>query len=293
MKHIEDLLQSLFVMASMVEARDPYTGGHLWRVAQYSRLLAEAVGMPASEVARISAGGFLHDLGKIGVPDQILNKPDRLTSEEFDIIKTHPAVGSRLLAGHPLAGLVVKMVHSHHETPAGTGYPEALAGDAIPLEARIVAICDAFDAMTSNRPYRQGMAVEKALSIIESELGRQFDAEFGRIFVTLGREGVFDHIVGHSEEGIPLQECPICGPTIVVSRRHLSGDHLYCRNCGGEAILDRTGDHIEVHPTGRKGSPVELEPEINIDLIHELVGSAAAHLDSNIFYRTAETREAA
>jgi len=280
MKHIEDLLQSLFVMASMVEARDPYTGGHLWRVAQYSRLLAEAVDMPKDQVARISAGGFLHDLGKIGVPDHILRKPDRLSKEEFAIIRTHPEVGSRLLQGHPLAGLVIKVVQSHHETPAGTGYPEALSGDAIAPEARIVGICDAFDAMTSNRPYRRGMPVEKALSIIESELGHQFDEFYGGTFVELGREGLFDHIVGYSEEGIPLQECPICGPTIVVTRKHVNGDHLFCRNCGGEAVLERSDQHIAVHPTGQKGSAAELATELNIDLIQELVKSAADHLNN-------------
>ena len=280
MKHIEDLLQSLFVMASMVEARDPYTGGHLWRVAQYSRLLAEAVGMPRDEVARISAGGFLHDLGKIGVPDHILRKPDRLSKEEFAVIRTHPEVGSRLLQRHPLAGLVIKAVQSHHETPVGTGYPEALSGDAIAPEARIVGICDAFDAMTSSRPYRRGMPVERALSIIESKLGHQFDEFYGRTFVELGREGLLNHIVGHSEDSIPLQECPICGPTIVVTRSHQNGDHLFCRNCGGETVLERSDQHISVHPTGRNGTAAELEAELNVDLIQELVKSACDHLNT-------------
>ena len=167
MKHVEDLLQSLFVMASMVEAKDPYTGGHLWRVSQYTRLLAEAAELPPSEVARIAVGGFLHDLGKIGIPDHIFVKPGRLTDEEFELIRTHPEVGYRLLERHPLAGLVNEAVLSHHETPAGTGYPRKLAGKDIMIEARIVGICDAFDAMTSARPYRQGMHIDKALSIID------------------------------------------------------------------------------------------------------------------------------
>ncbi len=278
MKHIEDLLNSLFVMASMVESRDPYTGGHLWRVAQYSRLLSEEVGMPMNEVARISVGGFLHDLGKIAVPDQILRKPDRLTKEEFKVIQTHPAVGNRLLHMHPLAELVNKAVLSHHETPDGTGYPEALSGDAIAPEARIVGICDAFDAMTSNRPYRRGMPIEKALLIIESELGHQFDRAYGEKFIRLGRNGLFNHIVGHSEDGIPVQECPICGPTIIVTRRHVEGDHVFCRNCGSEAVVDRSGADIRVNLTGRKGTAAELEPEVDTDLIHELVKSVANHL---------------
>ncbi|MEW8469712.1 MAG: HD domain-containing phosphohydrolase, partial [Candidatus Thiodiazotropha sp.] len=102
---IRPLLQSLLVMAWMVEARDPYTGGHLWRVSQYSRLLAEALGLSKYEVARITLGGFLHDLGKIGVSDLILNKPGRLNDEECQAIQCHPETGARILVGHPLGSL--------------------------------------------------------------------------------------------------------------------------------------------------------------------------------------------
>jgi len=101
----EDLLTSLLVMAWMVEARDPYTGGHLWRVSRFARLLAADAGLREADVARIAVGGFLHDLGKISVPDQILGKQDRLTDQEYDVIKIHPEIGWRLLAGHPLAAL--------------------------------------------------------------------------------------------------------------------------------------------------------------------------------------------
>jgi len=266
-------------MASMVEAKDPYTGGHLWRVSQYARHLAEAAKLPKSEVARIAVGGFLHDLGKIAVPDHILGKPGRLSDEEFDVIRTHPEVGSRLLQGHPLAALVKEAILSHHETPAGTGYPRKLAGENITLEARIVGICDAFDAMTSNRPYRQGMPVEKAFSIIEENLGKQFDRELGLLFLQLGRERALDGIVGHSESGIPVQTCLVCGPTIVVSRKHHSGDHVFCRNCGAEAEVQKSGGEIHIKPTGRSGSPVDLEPDVDFDLIQELTLSAARHLD--------------
>jgi hypothetical protein len=279
MNHIDDLLKSLYVMASMVEARDPYTGGHLWRVSQYSRLLAERHGLPATDVARITLGGFLHDLGKVGVPDAILNKPERLSDEEYAVIKTHPEVGSRLLSEHPLAGLARAAVLSHHETPDGNGYPHRLAGHDIPLDARIVGICDAFDAMTSNRPYRRGMPVDKALSIIEQNLGTQFDRELGVLFLGLGQQGALDHIVGHSEPGIPLQECPMCGPTIVVSRRHQSGDHVYCRHCGGEAEVVREGDRVGIVGTGRHGSVQDLQPEADMELIGALISATARHLD--------------
>lgn len=279
MNHIDDLLKSLYVMASMVEARDPYTGGHLWRVSQYSRLLAERHGLPTTDVARIALGGFLHDLGKVGVPDAILNKPDRLSDEEYAVIKTHPEVGSRLLSEHPLAGLARAAVLSHHEMPDGRGYPHRLAGHDIPLDARIVGICDAFDAMTSTRPYRRGMPVDKALSIIEENLGTQFDAALGALFLELGKSGALSHVVGHSEPGIPVQECPMCGPTIVVQRRHQSGDHVYCRHCGGEAEVVRTGDKVSIAGTGRHGSVQDLQPEADMDLIDALIRETARHLN--------------
>ena len=278
MNHAEHLLKSLFVMASMVEARDPYTGGHLWRVSQFSRILAEDGGLPANKVSRIALGGFLHDLGKISVPDAILNKPDKLTAEEYEVIKTHPEVGSRLLADHPLAGLARSAILSHHETPDGRGYPHGLSGQAISMDASIVGICDAFDAMTSTRPYRKGMPTGKALGIIQENLGRQFHAAWGQRFVRLGESGKLDHIIGHSEQGIPLQTCPMCGPTIVINRRHLHGDHVYCRSCGGEASVDRSGGRLSIAPTGRRGSMRDLEPEIDSNLLDELVRGSSRHL---------------
>src|SRR4030067_1426624 len=156
MNESEQLLKSLFIMASMVEARDPYTGGHLWRVSQFCRVLAERGGLPPNQVARISLGGFLHDLGKIAVPDAILNKPARLTDGEYEIIKTHPDVGRRLLIDHPLAALAESAVFAHHERPDGMGYPQRLSQEQISVDRRIVGICDAFGAMTRTPPYPTG-----------------------------------------------------------------------------------------------------------------------------------------
>lgn len=271
MKHIEYLLKSLFAMASIVEARDPYTGGHLWRVSQYSRLLAEAGGLAPSESARIALGGFLHDLGKVGVPDAILNKRGTLIDEEYTLIKTHPEIGNRLLNDHPLADLVRSAVLSHHETPNGRGYPNGLSGAAISVDASIVGICDAFDAMTSTRPYRKGLPIEQALEIIEVNLDEQFHEAWGKRFIQLGRAGYLDHIIGHSDIGIPLQECPMCGPTIVINRQHINGDHVYCRACGAEAKLKREGKAISLSPTGKIGTSTNLEPEIDNSLLNALV----------------------
>ena len=277
-RHQEDLLTSLLVMAWMVEARDPYTGGHLWRVSQFSQLLATRAGLAGGDVSRIAVGAFLHDLGKISVPDHILGKKDRLTDEEYAVIKTHPDVGWRMLASHPLAKLAEEAIRAHHETPDGRGYPRGLAGKEIAVDARIVGICDAFDAMTSTRPYRQGMPVSQALDIIEKHLGAQFDREMGERFVALGLAGELDHIVGHSDSGIPLQVCLMCGPTIAVARSHTPGMNLYCPSCTGEYETHGAGGKFQLVATGRKGLPADLEPKVDQDVIDDVVRNTARSL---------------
>lgn len=277
-RHEEDLLTSLLVMAWMVEARDPYTGGHLWRVSQFSQLLATHAGLAGSDVARITVGAFLHDLGKISVPDHILGKKDRLTEEEYAVIKTHPDVGWRMLSSHPLARLAEEAIRAHHETPDGRGYPRGLAGKDISVDARIVGICDAFDAMTSTRPYRKGMPVPQALAVITQNLGTQFDLEMGGHFVDLGQGGKLDHIVGHSDAGIPLQQCLMCGPIIAVGRSHAPGMNLYCPSCTGEYATQGVGRQMKLVATGRKGQPSDLEPKVDQDVIDDVVRANARSL---------------
>jgi hypothetical protein len=272
------LLNSLLVMAWFVESRDPYTGGHLWRVSRFAKILSEALQLPVAEVARISLGGFLHDLGKIGIPDAILRKPTALTEEEYALMRTHPEIGWRMLAGHPLAGLVKEAVYSHHERPDGLGYPRNLTHHEIPLAARIVGICDAFDAMTSSRPYRLGMSRGRALDIIQSQSGKQFDSLLCERFIALGRAGLLDPVIGHSDDGIPLQECPMCGPTLVIRREQQSGEHIFCRNCGGDFILQDDQQGLSAQPTGKQGEVRELEPEADIPLIQRVVAEAASHI---------------
>jgi HD domain len=280
--HTEHLLNSLFIMATMVEARDPYTGGHLWRVSQYSRVLAEHGGLPPNQVARISLGGFLHDLGKIAVPDAILNKPDRLTGDEYEVIKTHPDVGRRLLIDHPLAELAESAVFGHHERPDGTGYPLRLPHERISVDARIVGICDAFDAMTSTRPYRKGMPIPKALNIIRDNRGTQFDAVWGKLFLELGETGKLDHIAGHSEPGIPLHDCPMCDASIVIRRKAHDRDLAYCRACGAETEIRVVNGKTTIEATGQRGTPAQLEPEVDSDLIRALVQESTLLLDSPV-----------
>lgn len=279
--HGDEILPSLLVMAWIVEARDPYTGGHLWRVSRFARLLAMCAHLPDGEVARIALGGFLHDLGKIAIPDAILRKPAPLTDGEYDVIRTHPEVGSRSLALHPLAELVRDAVLLHHERPDGRGYPKGLSGNMVPVEARIVSICDAFDAMTSSRPYRRGMPIEDALKIIESGLGKQFDLALGERFIGMGRDGVLDHIVGHSDVGIPLRNCPWCGPILVMHRDQRPGTRIYCRNCAGEFIVDAVADGtLELAPSGDHGTPWDLEPEPDHALITHIVKEASVAMSA-------------
>jgi hypothetical protein len=184
----------------------------------------------------------------------------------------------RMLSGHPLAALVSDAVLLHHERPDGQGYPRGLAGAAIPDMARIVGICDAFDAMTSHRPYRAGMPRDKAIAIIREFSGTQFDARFDDIFIALGEAGRLDHVMGHSDDGIPLRSCPMCGPTLVIRHDHDEGDHIYCRNCGGEFELETQGGCLVANPTGKQGQAVDLEPESDTALIARTVRAAVEAL---------------
>jgi hypothetical protein len=281
---LRPLLQSLLSLAWVVEARDPYTGGHLWRVAQFSMLLAKHIGCVKLDVAKIGLGGFLHDLGKIGVPDRILNKPDKLTDEEYAVIRTHPRIGADLLNNHPLSGIIRNAVYLHHETPDGKGYPTGIKAGEIPLESRIVGLTDAFDAMTSTRPYRQGMPIAKALDIIAANLGTQFDKELGEAFIGIAKEGAVDHIVGHSEPHIPVQICGGCGPTILVTRSHKDGDVVFCRHCGGGAVVHRDGKSITITPSEIKAKADDMAGAIDDGLIQELtdvyfLDALAAHIN--------------
>lgn len=284
-----DLLASLMTMAWFVEARDPYTGGHLWRVSRYARLLAQHAGYGDAEAARFSLGGFLHDLGKVGVADAILRKADRLTEEEYAVIRTHPNIGQRMLAGHPLAALVNDAVLLHHERPDGKGYPRGLCGDSIPAMARLVSICDAFDAMTSHRPYRAGMARDTALDILREHRGTQFDTHLTDCMVELGQSGALDHVMGHSDDGIPLHSCPMCGPTLVLRREHQAGDRVYCRACCGEFELGAGRAGFGVKMTGKRGLATDLEPEADPDLIARTVREAVAALPVNELMRAASS----
>jgi HD-GYP domain-containing protein (c-di-GMP phosphodiesterase class II)/pSer/pThr/pTyr-binding forkhead associated (FHA) protein len=178
-------LDTITVLAQAVEMRDQYTGGHTLRVSMYAVLLAEHLKMTPAEVELVRIGTPLHDIGKIGIDDAILRKPDRLTPEEFEAMKLHTIKGSDIIDTVPDLQPIKPIVRSHHERWDGKGYPDGLSGEAIPKLARVVALADAFDAMTSDRPYRKGLAPAAAFAEIEMQAGRQFDPQFAAVFVAM------------------------------------------------------------------------------------------------------------
>ena len=171
-------------LASALDAKDTYTRGHSSRVAELSVELAKRLGYNREEIARIRLGGVLHDIGKIGVDDAVLRKPGRLTSEEFEQIKRHPMIGFHILKGIRDFAPILPIVRNHHESWDGNGYPDQLAGDQIPRDAQIVAVADAFDAMTSDRPYRRGMSLEKVVSIFSDGRGQQWAADVVNVLLS-------------------------------------------------------------------------------------------------------------
>ena len=181
-------METVTTLRYIVEARDEETKGHSDRVAQLSAALGAAAGLPDEVVKRLRVAGLFHDIGKIGVPDRILLKPDRLTAEEYDEIKKHPQTGEKILSGISRMQEILPIVRGHHERYDGGGYPDSLAGEAIPAGARIIAVADAFDAIVSNRQYRPGRTCEQALQILLEERGKQFDPAFAEAFVELFRD---------------------------------------------------------------------------------------------------------
>lgn len=168
-------LRTLESLASALEARDQYTQGHSYRVSELSLLIGEKMGLTDEALNELRVGTVLHDIGKIGVPDAILNKPARLTNEEFAIMKTHPVIGFEICKPLRLSEGILMIIRNHHEKLDGSGYPDGLKGGELPLSLRIVCVADAFDAMSSRRPYREVMDPKKVLSELSRCAGTQFD----------------------------------------------------------------------------------------------------------------------
>ena len=183
-------IETAEALARTVEAKDRYTSGHSQRVARYSVEMGEWIGFDRERLETLRIGALLHDIGKVAVPDEVLLKPAALNDSEFEVMRGHPMAGDRILGEIPGLRDMADIARSHHERWDGRGYPLGQSGEAIPLEGRIVAIADAYDALVTKRSYKPAMEIPKALEIIERDAGTHFDPELARVFVEKKRAGV-------------------------------------------------------------------------------------------------------
>lgn len=192
-RRLMDELQVTYVatlrsLISILEAKDRYTRGHTERVASYAMALANRLELPPEDLRRILFGSLLHDIGKMGLRDEIINKPGPLSAEEWEQMRAHPVVGAAIVEKMEFLTGAVEIVRHHHESWNGRGYPDGLAGEAIPLVARIVTVADSFDAMTTDRPYRKALSVDEAIRRLEEAADVQFDGRLVKTFVRYVRE---------------------------------------------------------------------------------------------------------
>ncbi len=182
---LDDAQRTIFALARAVEAKDHSLEDHTRRVGLNARHVGEALGLDEEAVADLLWGGVIHDIGKIGIPDSILLKAGPLNVEEFETIKRHVFIGEEIAGPLRSAHDLLPIIRHHHERVDGSGYPDGLVGDAIPLLARIVAICDAYDALISDRPYRPGLSHSEALATLDRGAGTQWDADLVKVFHTI------------------------------------------------------------------------------------------------------------
>jgi putative two-component system response regulator len=178
-------LETVKVIANAIEGRDRYTRGHVDRVTTYAKWLAEELRWPPDHIRILEFGARLHDIGKVTVPDQILNKPGPLNDEEWKIMRKHPMVGARILRDISHLQPAIPYILYHHERWDGSGYPERLGGREIPIEARLLAIADVYDAVTTNRPYHPPQRYHEVIELLKSESGKHFDPDLVPIFITV------------------------------------------------------------------------------------------------------------
>jgi putative nucleotidyltransferase with HDIG domain len=178
-------MESIQTLRYTVEAKDTYTRGHSDRVSEYSVLIGQKLGLSEEDIKRLRVGGLFHDVGKIGVPDSILQKNARLTDDEYSEIKNHPTIGAHILSTASIFQDILPIVKHHHERYDGNGYPGRLKGNEIPYLARIAAVADSFDAMTSRRVYRDSLPIDVVIAELEKNKGTQFDPEIADAFLDI------------------------------------------------------------------------------------------------------------
>jgi HD-GYP domain-containing protein (c-di-GMP phosphodiesterase class II) len=199
-------VDTMTCLMETVEAKDSYTRGHTERVVEYSLALGRRICLSHEDLDALRQAAALHDIGKIGVPDAIILKPGRLDADEYAVMKEHPGKASKILQNLRFLGLARMVVRAHHERYDGKGYPDGLTGEEIPLGARILAIADTYDAMTSTRPYRKAMSADDALAEIAVNAGRQFDPALAAQFVMMMRESQEQHIAAPAAAGAGAKE---------------------------------------------------------------------------------------
>jgi len=180
-------LETVTVLANTIEGRDPYTHGHVSRVVSYARALAVAIGWKEEHLRILEVGALLHDIGKIVVPDQILNKPGPLSDEEWILMKQHPAAGAKILQEISHLRDALPYIYSHHEHWDGSGYPQRLSGKNIPIEGRLLTLADVYDALTTKRPYHPARPKEEVISFLQYYAGKHFDPELVPVFIQVLR----------------------------------------------------------------------------------------------------------
>lgn len=189
-----EVLSTIYALAATLEARDKYTYGHSRRVSRYAVAAAEALNLPPEQVALISAAALLHDIGKVGIPDNVLNKTGKLLDDEWELLKQHPRLSATIVGHVPSLSACLAAVRHHHERWDGTGYPGGLKGESIPIEARILAVTDSFEAMISERPYRKALTFKQAIAELEKCSGLQFDPVVVRAFIPIALSSAPDDI---------------------------------------------------------------------------------------------------
>ena len=235
-QHLRTIEQSyadtLTLLATTIEMRDHYTVGHTWRVTNFAIAIVRELGWSEEKIKECEMGGVLHDVGKIAINDAILQKPGRLTDEEFAKIKIHPERGARLLQEVPWLHPLIPYCLYHHERYDGKGYPYGLAGEEIPIEGRVVAVADTFDALTSNRPYRKGLDTEIAIGEITKGRGTQFDANVADAFLKAFREGKINMILqDFMKKDHKSIACPFCSTYIQMPEGAQPGSEFECGVC--------------------------------------------------------------
>jgi putative nucleotidyltransferase with HDIG domain len=184
-------LEMVIAFSEALDAKDQYTAGHSRRVMEYSIGIARHMKLSENEIDRLKKSALLHDIGKIGIPDVVLHKKTKLTEDEFAVIKSHPEIGATILKSIKSFKDFVPSVYHHHERYDGKGYPQGIQGEKIPLHARIIAVADSFDAMTSNRPYRKAFPLVAALSELEKNRGIQFDPYIAGVFLKIFKDSPY------------------------------------------------------------------------------------------------------